>query len=332
MMSFLLSALTFALITAALWLVGRWLFALRPVQDGQDPFRPRRMFGALNRTLAALLPITARAQTVFDRELRQAGYYQAFARENYLATRNTLLLLWTVLVTFTLFAAYDARRDPTVAVLAVGVTVAVAVFGVPRLALQSLAHRRVQRIQMGLPDGLDMLNMCVAGGLSLGTAFARVSREIQTSHTDVAFEFDIIRRHAEAYTMDHAMSLFAERLDVPDVKALTAVVTQAERLGTNVGTALQEYADSMRQTQRQRAEEQGNRRSVQMMFPIVLCLAPAVYILLVGPAILELREFLVRENQPGGALSQQAAPFSAMTAPPSPGTPGTAPGGAAVAP
>jgi tight adherence protein C len=329
MISFLVSALTFALITAAILLVGRRLFARQPAPEGRDPFRPRRMFGALNGTLAGLVPVSARAQTVLDRELRQAAFYQPHARENYLATRNSLLLLWTLLVAFTLFAAYDARRDPTVAVLTVGVVVAVAMFGLPRLVLQSMAHRRVQRIQLGLPDGLDMLNMCVAGGLSLETAFSRVSREIQTAHPHVAFEFDIIRRQAETYTMDRAMSLFAQRLDVPDVNALTAVVMQAERLGTNVGTALQEYADSMRQSQRQRAEEQGNRRSVQMMFPIVLCLAPAVYILLVGPAILELREFMVRENREGGALSQQTQPFSAMTPP---ATQGAAAGAAAATP
>ena len=66
-----------------------------------------------------------------------------------------------------------------------------------------------------------------------------------------------------------------------------------------------------------------------MMFPIVLCLAPAVYILLVGPAILELREFMVRENREGGALSQQTQPFSAMTPP---ATQGAAAGAAAATP
>jgi tight adherence protein C len=93
---------------------------------------------------------------------------------------------------------------------------------------------------------------------------------------------------------------------------MTTVVSHSERLGSNVGTALQEYADGMRTTQRQRAEERGNRRSVQMMFPIAICLAPPVYILLLAPGILEMYDFVIRENQPGGVLSQRAAATAAL--------------------
>jgi len=120
------------------------------------------------------------------------------------------------------------------------------------------------------------------------------------------------------------------------VKAMTAVVTQSERMGTNVGSALQEYADSMRLNQRQRAEEQGNKRSVQMLFPVALCLAPPVYILLLAPGILELYDFVKRENQQGGILSQNlssiqtAAP--ARAAPAGPAAPAPAPQGSQVGP
>ena len=169
-------------------------------------------------------------------------------------------------------------------------------FAMPRLVLQAQARHRVNNIQAALPDGLDMLNMCMTGGLSLQMAFERVSGEIRSSHRDLATEFDIIRRHSETHTMERALEMFAERIDTPEVKSLAAVTSQSVRLGSNVGTALQEYADSMRTGQRQRAEERGNRRSVAMLFPVALCLAPPVYILLLGPAVLELRDFaLARE-------------------------------------
>jgi tight adherence protein C len=146
----------------------------------------------------------------------------------------------------------------------------IVLFSLPRLVLQTIAGRRTRQIQAALPDGLDMLNMCVAGGLSLQTAFQRVSGQIYPAHPALGLEFDIIRRHSETHTMERAMALFAERLDLPEVKAMSAVVTQSDRLGANVSTALQEYADSMRLTQRQRAEEQGKKRSVQMLFPVAL--------------------------------------------------------------
>jgi tight adherence protein C len=99
------------------------------------------------------------------------------------------------------------------------------------------------------------------------------------------------------------LDLFAERIDTPDVRSLAAITSQSVRLGSNVGAAMQEYADGMRTNQRQRAEERGNRRSVAMLFPVALCLAPPVYILLLGPAVLELRDFALRENRSGGVLA-----------------------------
>jgi tight adherence protein C len=200
-------------------------------------------------------------------------------------------------------ATYDPQIDRGWQFLAAGIIGVAALYGVPRLWLQSKGNRRVQRIQVGLPDALDMTNMCLTGGLPLQPALARVSSEIRVSHADLALEFDIVRRHAETFTLEQALSKFAERIDVPEIKSLTAMVTQAERLGTNVARALGEYADSLRRSHRQRAEERGNAASVKMLLPVALCLAPPVYILLLAPPLFQMREFVVRENQPGGFLT-----------------------------
>ena len=69
-----------------------------------------------------------------------------------------------------------------------------------------------------------------------------------------------------------------------------------------VAVALRDYSDSIRRGFRQRAEEKGNKNSVKLLLPVVLCLAPPVYILLLAPAVLELRDFIIRENKPGGVL------------------------------
>ena len=298
----------FLVLGALVWLLGR-MFLLGTYkevpQDGNvlDEGRSRPAFGIMTNVLAALLPISDQAKKIIDGELRQAGFYTPHARADYLATRNVALFAWILLVAFTAFAVYDPRQDYTFLVLIVGVVFGIMIFGMPRLVLQAQARHRVNNIQAALPDGLDMLNMCMTGGLSLQMAFERVSSEIRSSHRDLATEFDIIRRHSEAHTMERALDLFADRINTPEVKSLAAVTSQSVRLGSNVGTALQEYADSMRTGQRQRAEERGNRRSVAMLFPVALCLAPPVYILLLGPAVLELRDFALRENRSGGVLS-----------------------------
>lgn len=292
----------FLVLAAVIGLLGR-MFLLRGDVEQVEEGRSRPAFGIMTNVLAALLPISDRAKKIIDGELRQAGFYSPHARADYLATRNVALFAWVLLVAFTAVAVYDPQQDYTLPVLIAGVIFGIMIFAMPRLVLQSQARHRVNNIQAALPDGLDMLNMCMTGGLSLPMAFERVSSEIRSSHRDLATEFDIIRRHSETHTMERALDLFAGRIATPDVKSLAAVTSQSVRLGSNVGTALQEYADSMRTSQRQRAEERGNRRSVAMLFPVALCLAPPVYILLLGPAVLELRDFALRENRSGGVLS-----------------------------
>lgn len=292
----------FMILFALMWLFGR-MFLARVDRCEVEEGRSRPAFGVLTNVFAALLPISAAAKQIIDRELRQAGFYAPHARADYLATRNVALFAWIILVAFAAFAVYDPQQDLTVLILVIGIVFGILIFAAPRLVLQSRAHRRVTNIQAALPDGLDMLNMCMTGGLSLQMAIERVGSEIRSSHPDLATEFDIIRRHSETHTMEHALDLFAERIDTPEIRSLAAITSQSVHLGSNVGGAMQDYADGMRTSQRQRAEERGNRRSVAMLFPVALCLAPPVYILLLGPALLELRDFALRENRAGGVLS-----------------------------
>ena len=292
----------FLVLSALMWLLGR-MFLARADDGEMEEGRSRPVFGVLTNVLAALLPTSAAAKQIIDRELRQAGFYAPHARADYLATRNVTLFSWIILVAFAAFAVYDPQQDLTVLILAIGIVFGILIFAAPRLVLQSRARRRVTNIQAALPDGLDMLNMCMTGGLSLQMALERVGSEIRSSHLDLATEFDIIRRHSETHTMERALELFAERIDTQEIRSLAAITSQSVHLGSNVGVALQEYADGMRTNQRQRAEERGNRRSVAMLFPVALCLAPPVYILLLGPAVLELRDFALRENRTGGVLS-----------------------------
>jgi tight adherence protein C len=185
----------------------------------------------------------------------------------------------------------------------VGIFSSICGYAVSRFVLANQASKRVARIQKGLPDALDIIMMCITGGLPLGKALERVSKQIEFSHRDLAIEFEIIRRHADADTMANALRHFADRVDAPDVNALAALVTQTQRMGTHVATAICEYADSVRRAHRQRAEEHASKTSIKMLFPIILCLAPPIYILLLGPPLLRLSNFIKEEHRPGGILA-----------------------------
>ena len=148
----------------------------------------------------------------------------------------------------------------------------------------------------------DIIMMCLTGGLPLRDALQRVSQEIKFTNRDIAIEFEIIRRHADADTMANALRQFASRIDTPDINALATLVSQTQRMGSHIATAVCDYADSVRRARRQRAEEEANKTSIRMLFPVLLCLAPPIYILLMGPPLLQLRNFVTKEHQPGGAL------------------------------
>jgi tight adherence protein C len=180
---------------------------------------------------------------------------------------------------------------------------AILAYVVPRFVLKIQANRRLNRIETGLPDVLDLIRMCLTGGLSLRDSLERVAREIEVFHPDLAVELEVIRRHAEADTMAKALKEFSRRMKTPDVSALASLVSQTERLGTHVAQAVMEFADGVRRQHRQRAEERAGKTSIRMLFPVIFCLAPPVFILLLGPPAIQLKNFFRDSKRPGGVLN-----------------------------
>src|SRR5262249_49985548 len=151
-----------------------------------------------------------------------------------------------------------------------------------RLILRAVVARRVQRIRHSLPYALDMITMCAAGGISLRDALIQVGREIYTAHPDLAVELVIVRQQAELNSLEFALQQFANRIDTPEISAVSTLFAHTHRLGVNAAAALQEYADIMRQKWRQEADERANASSVKLLFPLTMCLLPAAAILLLG--------------------------------------------------
>jgi tight adherence protein C len=170
-----------------------------------------------------------------------------------------------------------------------------------------MAAGRKRRIEESLPDAMDMITMCTSAGLPLQHSIARVSDELQSTHPDLSYELRIVGRQTEAGSLNSAIQQFAKRMDAPEIHSVAAMVWQAEQQGASVAGAFHTFADQVRMNRRQRAEEAGNKAAFKMLFPLIFCLAPAVYLMLLGPAVLELRDFFRREKQPGGALSASPA-------------------------
>jgi tight adherence protein C len=265
--------------------------------------RRRLIFGGLTEPLAHALPCSVARRERLERFLRHAGHYHRDAVIEYQALRNALVL-GCLASTITFLAVGTEPGDgllmPTLLVGAVGLVIC---YALPRLMLEAMAKSRVQRIEHDLPDALDMITMCTSGGLPLPVAVSRVSDELVHSHTDLAYELKIVGRHTEASSLENALRRFAHRIDTPEVQSLAAIIGQTETQGAGVARAFQDFADNIRMTRRQRADEQGNKTALKLLFPLIFCLAPPVYVMLLAPAAIELRDFVKREALPGGLLA-----------------------------
>lgn len=296
------TVLIFLLSCGGLFLLLNRLLAGAPDSTGESAMVHEQAPGPLSQLLAASIPQLPREKSGIAKELKQAGRHGRHAITRYLAIRNGMLLGVCLLAIGAVVGALG-NSNAISKVLILSLFTFVVVYALPRLYLQNQASRRVARIEAGLPDALDMMTMCVTAGLPLRDAMGSVCREIRPSHPDVSRELAIINAQAEAGSIGQALNQFAERIDAPDIRSLASIVGQTDRLGTNVATAISDYADNVRRTQRRRAEERANKLSFKMLFPVVLCLAPPVYIVLIGPPILQLADFITRtDNRAGAAI------------------------------
>ena len=251
--------------------------------------------------LAGALPMPEAEVDALTQDLKRAGFYGNNAVVEFLSTRN-ILVLGTLFSGGMLAVLADPYSTLPRSIVLVTVVLTSFAYLVPRNLLRSQATGRLNRILKGLPDALNIVRMCLTGGLPLRDALLRVAREIEVFHPDVSVELEVVRRHADADTMAKALKEFAKRMNTPDVSALANLVTQSEKTGTHVAAAVSEFSDGIRRQFRQRAEERANKTSVKLLFPVVLCLAPPVFILLLGPPVLQLRNFIRDAHKPGGVL------------------------------
>lgn len=294
---------TFAGIALVVFLLGRRLIGGGRNRADEIGSRRPLILGPLTEPMAGILPVSSAKAQKLKKELVRAGYYHRKALEEYLGFRNAAMVAWMLFIATALVTAVEPGSAEANKLLMLGGGVLLLIYSLPRVVLSSQATARTRRVHHALPDALDMITMTVSGGVPLQRAIKRVGDELRHTHRDLACELTIMHHQADAGSLEQALNSFAARVDVPEVTALATLVRHAERLGGNVASAFREFADSVRRTRRQRAEEQGNKASVKLLFPVVLCLAPPIYILLLGPATLELKNFMNRENQPGGVLA-----------------------------
>ena len=156
------------------------------------------------------------------------------------------------------------------------------------MVLARLAKRRQHRIRLSLPDALDLLVVSVEAGLGLDQAIQRVGTELAFAHPDLCDELRLINLELRAGKgRAEALHNLAQRTGVDDLASLTAMLVQTDKFGTSVAQSLRVHSESMRTKRRQRAEEAAAKTGVKMVFPLVFCIFPAIWVVTIGPAAIK---------------------------------------------
>jgi tight adherence protein C len=163
----------------------------------------------------------------------------------------------------------------------------------PSFWLDWAKRRRQTSFRRSLPDALDVLVICLEGGLSLAGALRRVAGELRSAHPLLASELNIVQREVQlGRTEGEAMRHFADRADLEEMRSLAAVIAQAERFGAGLVKALRIHAETLRTKRIQYAEEMAQKAATKMLFPTVFFILPGVFIIILGPAAIQIMEAL----------------------------------------
>ena len=164
-------------------------------------------------------------------------------------------------------------------------------FLVPRFTLDRLVKSRQLRVRWGLADALDLMVVSIESGLGLNASMVRVGEELKAVHPDISEEFEIANLEIRVgREREEALRNLAERTGVDDLRSLVAMLIQADRFGTSIARAVRIYSDSLRTKRRQRAEQAAQKAAVKLLFPLACFLFPTLFIVVLGPAALNLMD------------------------------------------
>ena len=219
-----------------------------------------------------------------QRRLDLAGNPGRWTPDRVLAVKGLGLLVLAVL------GALYGLHSPGLLILC-AILGGAAGFFLPDVLLYNSGQKRQAKIQMLLPDAIDMLTICVEAGMGFDAAMAQVAR-----NTDGPLAAEFARSLQEMQigkSRSQALRAMVDRTSVPELRTFVSAVVQGSELGIPVAQVLREQAKEMRVRRRQRAEGRAQQVPVKITFPLILCLFPALLIIVVGPGVIEIAHNLL---------------------------------------
>lgn len=220
--------------------------------------------------------------------LVQAGFRQPRAMSWFLAIKLIAAFVLPLLIILPLLLLGLVGDKPALGVVLLCAAGLLGFFG-PEVFLHHRIEQRQDTISASFPDALDMLVVCVEAGLGLDAAINRIASELGHAHPMIAEELQLVSLELRAgKERGAALRGLAERTAVEEISALTSILIQAEQFGTSIASALREHADGMRLLRIQVAREKAAKLPVKLIFPIMLFIFPALFLVILGPAFIRI--------------------------------------------
>lgn len=260
----------------------------------------RKMQNIIDKAMAfakPMMPKTEIEQSKLRQELAMAGFRSEKAPRVFMGMRTITLVIALCVLVFVIlpmnapaddmFNIVQAIQNAPVSIL---LTLLIGLFG-PTFVLMYIRRKRQESIFLTLPDVLDLMVVCVESGLGLDAAMRKVCEEMRDHAPIITEEFNIANFQLQmGRTRRDVLHDLGVRTGVDDMKSLAAILVQADRFGSSVGQALRVQSDSMRVRRRQIAEEKAAKTAVKLIFPLVLFIFPGIFVVLAGPAAIQLQQ------------------------------------------
>jgi tight adherence protein C len=250
------------------------------------PSTAKNSLGFMRKVADRLNLLRGAAADQTTRKLRQAGFLSRDAAVVYVFAKLAMpLVLGFLMIVLTSVTDLIEVPDDLIAPVCIGAVLVG--FVLPELYIKNVTAKRRELLTSVLPEGLDLLTICVEAGLSIDAAFRRVSREMNSSMPELAAEFEMTATEL-TYLPDRQQALenMSERSDSPAVAALVNALRQTEKYGTPLAGSLRILSQEFRQTRQSKAEEKGARMPALMTVPLMVFILPTLITVLLAPAIM----------------------------------------------
>lgn len=186
---------------------------------------------------------------------------------------------------------------PFTTTMLLGLTIGLIGTMTPTFILDARKRSRQRKIRRSLPDALDVLGVCLEGGMSFQASLLRVAQELSIAHPELALELAIVDRETRmGLPPGVALRKFADRFDLEEIRSMSGVVVQAQQYGSSLADAMTVFSESMREKRSQYAETRAQQAVVNIIFPTMFCIFPALFLVVVGPAGIQIYKTLVIDS------------------------------------